>query len=411
MVNIYPAIWQKLYRCFYLSCLLKFHQKQRIHHVGYYFFVYVYFMHALALFCGTSLLLLLIFTFLMVQNKIKMNIGDLILVTSLSVILVIMYSAENNLSLFSASALPAYDKGKYFVNIQDDSENELGAPTSSLGQNSTIGSTNQTVSGLTDEGTANGAMSNDTGEKNSAQGPTNSLDEGTTNGAMSNDTGEENLNQTSESSSSSSAESQSSQNANQSVESQNQLQANQSTEIQNQIQNNPQIKINNTQTNNIQLQQRLDSLIIEREGEKPIPLEEQKRIETQDVIVIKEHKALTGPNCRTGNVLSGASNEKDLRVLSECQDVIGVVKHTKKMDDGDYKFFLDVDKKYDFLLNDKNREKTDGFLVVEIVPKDQDIAGVYLPKSGDQMHIWGAWVTDKPKGWHEIHPAWKVANE
>ena len=372
-----------------------------------YFFVYVYFMDELALFCDTSLLLLLIFMFLMVQNKIKMNIGDLIFVTSLSVILVIMYSGENNLSQFSASALPAYDKGKYFVNIQDDSENELGAPTSSLGQNSTTGSTNQTVSGLTDDGTTNGAMSNDTGEKNSAQGPTNSLDEGTTNGAMSNDTGEENLNQTSESSSSSSAESQSSQNANQSVESQNQLQANQSTEIQ----NNPQIKINNTQTNNIQLQQRLESLIIEREGEKPIPLEEQKRIETRDVIVVKEHKALTGPNCRTGNVLSGASNEKDLRVLSECQDAIGVVKHTKKMDDGDYKFFLEVDKKYDFLLNDKNREKTDGFLVVEIVPKDQDIAGVYLPKSGDQVHVWGAWVTDKPKGWHEIHPAWKVANE
>jgi len=63
--------------------------------------------------------------FLMVQNKIKMNIGDLILVTSLSVILVIMYSAESNLSEFSASALPAYDTGKYFVNIQDDSENQL----------------------------------------------------------------------------------------------------------------------------------------------------------------------------------------------------------------------------------------------------------------------------------------------
>jgi hypothetical protein len=345
--------------------------------------------------------------FLMVQMKIKMNIGDLILVTSLSVILVIMYSTENNLSQFSASALSANDKGKYFVNIQDDSESELGSPTSSLGQNTTTESTNQTVSGLTDEGNTNGAMSNDTGEGDSAQGLTNSLDEGNTNGAMSNDTGEENLNQTSESSSSSSAESQSSQNASQSVESQNQLQANQSTEIQ----NNPQVNINNTQTNNIQLQQRLESLIIEREGEKPIPLEEQKRIESRDVIVIKEHKALTGPNCRTGNVLSGATNEKDLRVLSECQDVIGVVKHTKKMDDGDYKFFLDVDKKYDFLLNDRNREKTDGFLVVEIVPKDQDIAGIHLPKTGDQVHVWGAWVTDKPKGWHEIHPAWKVVNE
>lgn len=124
----------------------------------------------------------------MVQINIKMNIGDLILVTSLSVILVIMYSAENNLSQISAGAFPAYDKGKYFVNIQDDSENELGAPTSSLGQNPTTGSTNQTLSGLTDE-TTNGAMSNDIGEKNSAQGPSNSLDEGTTNGAMSNDTG------------------------------------------------------------------------------------------------------------------------------------------------------------------------------------------------------------------------------
>src|SRR5206468_13042413 len=136
-----------------------------------------FFMHALALFCDTFILLLLILMFLMVQNKIKMNIGDLILVTSLSVILVIMYSAENNFSQFSASALPAYDTGKYFVNIQDDSENELGAPTSSLGQNST-GSTNQTVSSLPAEGTTNGAMSNDTGEENSVQGLTNSLDEG-----------------------------------------------------------------------------------------------------------------------------------------------------------------------------------------------------------------------------------------
>jgi hypothetical protein len=97
--------------------------------------------------------------------------------------------------------------------------------------------------------------------------------------------------------------------------------------------------------------------------------------------------------------------------LNDCQDATGVVMHTKKMNDGDYKFFLNVDKKYDFLLNDKNREKTDGFLVVEIVPKDQHIAGVYLPKSGDHVHIWGAWVTDKPKGWHEIHPAWKVEKQ
>ncbi|HEY6949715.1 MAG TPA: hypothetical protein VI146_03820, partial [Nitrososphaeraceae archaeon] len=293
-----------------------------------------------------------------------------------------------------------------------------GTSTSSSDENSTSDSTNQSMSGggVTNEGSTNSGVSNDTGDNNTPQGTsTNSLDEGTTNSEGSNDTGGANVNQTSESSSSSSAESQSNQNVSQNVESQNQLQANQNTSVQNEIQNNPQVNVNNTQANtqttNIQVQQKLENEITEKEAEKPIPLEEQKRVETQDVIVIKEHKTLTGPNCRSGDVLNGASNEKDLRVLNDCQDATGVVTHTKKMNDGDYKFFLNVDKKYDFLLNDKNREKTDGFLVVEIVPKDQHIAGVYLPKSGDHVHIWGAWVTDKPKGWHEIHPAWKVEKQ
>jgi len=343
----------------------------------------------------------------MVHIKIKMNFSDLFLVTLLSAFLVIVL-ADSNLSQFSVSALPAY-KGN-FVNIQENSGNDLGASSSSGDENSTSDSTNQTMSGggVTNEGSTNSAASNDTGENNGPQGTsTNSLDEGTSNS----NTGGENANQTSESSSSSSAESQSNQNVSQNVESQNQLQANQNTSVQ----NNPQVNVNNTQANtqttNVQVQQKLEGEITEKEGEKPISVEEQKRVETQDVIVIKEHKALTGPNCRSGDVLNGASNEKDLRVLNDCQDATGVVMHTKKMNDGDYKFFLNVDKKYDFLLNDKNREKTDGFLVVEIVPKDQHIPGVYLPKSGDHVHIWGAWVTDKPKGWHEIHPAWKVEKQ
>ncbi len=343
----------------------------------------------------------------MVHIKIKMNFSDLFLVTLLSAFLVIVL-ADSNLSQFSVSALPAY-KGN-FVNIQENSGNDLGASSSSGDENSTSDSTNQTMSGggVTNEGSTNSAASNDTGENNGPQGTsTNSLDEGTSNS----NTGGENANQTSESSSSSSAESQSNQNVSQNVESQNQLQANQNTSVQ----NNPQVNVNNTQANtqttNVQVQQKLEGEITEKEGEKPISVEEQKRVESQDVIVIKEHKALTGPNCRSGDVLNGASNEKDLRVLNDCQDATGVVMHTKKMNDGDYKFFLNVDKKYDFLLNDKNREKTDGFLVVEIVPKDQHIAGVYLPKSGDHVHIWGAWVTDKPKGWHEIHPTWKVEKQ
>jgi hypothetical protein len=56
---------------------------------------------------------------------------------------------------------------------------------------------------------------------------------------------------------------------------------------------------------------------------------------------------------------------------------------------------------------DFHNVKTEEFLVVEIVPSDQDSAGV-LTKDGDHVHMWGAWVTDKPKMWHEIHPAWKM---
>ena len=75
--------------------------------------------------------------------------------------------------------------------------------------------------------------------------------------------------------------------------------------------------------------------------------------------------------------IDGASNAEDLRVLAECQDATGTVIHTKKMDDGDYKFFSKVDEQFKFLVNEKNDEKTDGFLVVEIVPPHQD--GMYLP--------------------------------
>jgi hypothetical protein len=190
-------------------------------------------------------------------------------------------------------------------------------------------------------------------------------------------------------------ENESSQNTNQTMETQNQTQNNQTVNIQ----------------NNIQMKQRLEISISEEEGQAPIPLEEQNRIESADRLIETQHKALTGPDCRPGNVLTGASNAGDLRVLSKCQDATGTVMHTKKMDDGDYKLFLKLDEQFKFLANEKNNEKTDGFMVVEIVPPDQGTNGVILPKEGDHVHVWGAWVTDKPKGWHEIHPTWKVIIE
>jgi len=160
-----------------------------------------------------------------------------------------------------------------------------------------------------------------------------------------------------------------------------------------------------------ELRERFEEALSEEEENQPLPADEQKKVEQQDQFAIKEHKSENDKDCKTGNVLEGASNEKDLKVLTECQEAAGEVVHTKKMNDGDYKFLLNVEDKYKYLLNEKNNEKTDGYLIVEIVPPDQGKSGVLLPKEGDHVHIWGAWVTDKPKGWHEIHPAWKVVNQ
>jgi hypothetical protein len=53
------------------------------------------------------------------------------------------------------------------------------------------------------------------------------------------------------------------------------------------------------------------------------------------------------------NALLPYTSQKDLELLSECQKATGLVRHTKtkKMDDWDLKLFLELDNKYDFLLN------------------------------------------------------------
>ena len=311
------------------------------------------------------------------------------------------------------ASLPLDDILKnYYIKIQDKSENgieispdfsqdsegdnqtgsdmtgqALSGEENSEGNNQT--STGQALSG---EENSEGNNQTSTGQALSGEESSEGNNQTSTGQALSGEESSEGINQTS---TQTAGESESNQNTNQTIETQQQTQNNQTVNIQ----------------NNIEMKQRLEIAISEEEGEAPIPLEEQNRIESTDRVIVTQHKALTGPDCRTGNVLAGASNEEDLRVLSECLDATGIVMHTKKMDDGDYKFFLNLDEKFKFLTNEKNNEKTDGFLVVEIVPPDQGKSGVILPKEGDRVHVWGAWVTDKPKGWHEIHPTWKVVNE
>ena len=171
--------------------------------------------------------------------------------------------------------------------------------------------------------------------------------------------------------------------------------------------NDTSARLNNAQSvkNNVE---NIKDKILEEAG-LTLSKDEAKQVNQDDNKILSVHASKQGSNCRSGDVLAGASNKKDLKVLSNCEEVIGTVKHTKKMNDGDYKFALKVRDQYKDLLNKINNKKTGGFLIVEIVPKDQkNNKDVVKPKTGDKVDVWGAWVTDKPKGWHEIHPAWKV---
>jgi hypothetical protein len=52
------------------------------------------------------------------------------------------------------------------------------------------------------------------------------------------------------------------------------------------------------------------------------------------------------------------SNKKDLKILSECEKVVGKVKHVQEMPDGDFKFLWKLNKEYKSLLNKDNKKKT-----------------------------------------------------
>jgi hypothetical protein len=116
-------------------------------------------------------------------------------------------------------------------------------------------------------------------------------------------------------------------------------------------------------------------------------------------------------NCRQGNVLDGVDRQARFTVLSTCEKVVGIVHDMTgtKQTDGDYQFNLFVQQPYKRLLNHGNYNQVNGMLVIEIIPKDQNNNPyVSITKSGDRIEAYGAWVTDNPHGWNELHPAWKV---
>ncbi len=121
-------------------------------------------------------------------------------------------------------------------------------------------------------------------------------------------------------------------------------------------------------------------------------------------------------HCREGNVLDGVERQSRLTVSSTCEKALGIV-HDMSINkgDGDYEFNLDVEQPYKKLLNQANENQWHGMLHIEIIPKDQNSSLVQIPKNGDRVEVYGAWVADHAylglpflAGWNEIHPAWNV---
>lgn len=118
-------------------------------------------------------------------------------------------------------------------------------------------------------------------------------------------------------------------------------------------------------------------------------------------------KGTDGIPCRSGDVLAGVYHPARLQVVKPCAQVTGKVTKVKHEPDGDYHILVLLDAPYADVVNDVNREKQGGALVVEVIPSDQ--AKVPTPKVGDQVRVTGAQVLDKQHGgWAEIHPAWLI---
>jgi hypothetical protein len=126
--------------------------------------------------------------------------------------------------------------------------------------------------------------------------------------------------------------------------------------------------------------------------------------------------------CRGGDPLENVRDPGRLEVLRRCVTATGVVQFAQTENDGDVHISLMLDRQYRYLLNGGNRRKHYGTLVVEVVPADQSGcrpgervrygrctgAHVRTPRRAERISVTGPWVLDRPHGWREIHPAWRI---
>src|SRR2546425_4601972 len=115
------------------------------------------------------------------------------------------------------------------------------------------------------------------------------------------------------------------------------------------------------------------------------------------------------PQCRKGDPLAGVYNPLRLRVLSDCKVASGVVESVTLQDDGDWRIDVSLSPQYGKLLDVGNVNHQSGWLVLELIPRDQ--ATISVPLVGKQTTFVGPLVYDSDNHWNAIYPVWSIQGD
>jgi hypothetical protein len=112
------------------------------------------------------------------------------------------------------------------------------------------------------------------------------------------------------------------------------------------------------------------------------------------------------PLCRKGDPLAGVSNPLRLRIISNCQVARGTVEVVNLQEDGDWRISVGLGPAYGTLLDVGNLNNQNGWLVLELIPRDQ--AAIAVPPVGKQITFVGPLVYDSVNSWNAIYPVWSI---
>ncbi|MDT7864899.1 MAG: hypothetical protein RQ922_03350 [Thermoproteota archaeon] len=128
----------------------------------------------------------------------------------------------------------------------------------------------------------------------------------------------------------------------------------------------------------------------------------------------------SNPECQQGNLAGDWTEEggvwgpQRLRVLDTCVTVtgtiVGLLPQKGPATDNDYIIEIKLDPQYQYILSIGSYWFKNGYLHVEIIPKDQPkvLSNLNL-EIGMRVKITGVWVLDTDHGWwSELHPVWKI---